>query len=190
MPGSDAAGMRDVGVVCYEMYDGKKTLGVKLSWDKRYITLAPVATLLGLAFHLHDPEHLIGEVDNVGITLALVPAKFKGVKIGRRHYPARSAFMNGPTQGRNVFVPMEFLIGGVEYAGQGWRMLMECLVDRTRHLAAGDRHRVDQAIAARDVGLCAGAAAVRHSGGADGGGGRAARAHGAVAPIRTRRRAG
>ena len=125
--GSDAAGMRDVGIVCYEMYHGKKTLGVKLSWDKRYITLAPVATLLGLAFHLHDPEHLIGEVDHVGITLALVPAKFKGVKIGRRHYPARSAFMNGPPQGRNVFVPIDFLIGGVEYAGQGWRMLMECL---------------------------------------------------------------
>ncbi|MBN9317153.1 MAG: acyl-CoA dehydrogenase [Devosia sp.] len=125
--GSDAAGMRDVGVVCYDMYEGKKTLGVKLSWDKRYITLAPVATLLGLAFHLHDPEHLIGEVDNVGITLALVPAKFPGVKIGRRHYPSRSAFMNGPTQGRNVFIPMDFLIGGKEYVGQGWRMLMECL---------------------------------------------------------------
>lgn len=125
--GSDAAGMRDVGVVCYDMYEGKKTLGVKLSWDKRYITLAPVATLLGLAFHLHDPDHLLGEVDNIGITLALVPAKHKGVKIGRRHYPARSAFMNGPTQGRNVFIPMDFLIGGTEYAGQGWRMLMECL---------------------------------------------------------------
>jgi len=125
--GSDAAGMRDVGVVCHELYEGKKTLGVKLSWDKRYITLAPVATLLGLAFHLRDPDHLIGELDNVGITLALVPAGFKGVKIGRRHFPARSAFMNGPTQGRNVFIPMDFLIGGVEYAGQGWRMLMECL---------------------------------------------------------------
>lgn len=125
--GSDAAGMRDVGVVCYDMYEGKKTLGVKLSWDKRYITLAPVATLLGLAFHLHDPDHLLGEVNNIGITLALVPAKHKGVKIGRRHYPARSAFMNGPTQGRNVFIPMDFLIGGTEYAGQGWRMLMECL---------------------------------------------------------------
>ncbi len=125
--GSDAAGMRDVGVVCYDMYEGKKTLGVKLSWDKRYITLAPVATLLGLAFHLHDPEHLIGEVDNVGITLALVPANFPGVKIGRRHYPSRSAFMNGPTQGRNVFIPLDFLIGGKEYVGQGWRMLMECL---------------------------------------------------------------
>jgi acyl-CoA dehydrogenase len=125
--GSDAAGMRDVGVVTYEMYEGKKTLGVKLSWDKRYITLAPVATLLGLAFHLHDPEHLLGDTEHIGITLALVPADFKGVEIGRRHYPARSAFMNGPTKGRNVFVPMEFLIGGVQYAGQGWRMLMECL---------------------------------------------------------------
>ncbi len=125
--GSDAAGMRDVGVVCYDMYEGKKTLGVKLSWDKRYITLAPVATLLGLAFHLHDPEHLIGEVDSIGITLALVPAKLKGVKIGRRHFPSRSAFMNGPTSGRNVFIPMDFLIGGTQYAGQGWRMLMECL---------------------------------------------------------------
>ncbi len=125
--GSDAAGMRDIGVVCHDMYQGKKTLGVKLSWDKRYITLAPVATLLGLAFHLRDPDHLIGETENVGITLALVPADYPGVKIGRRHYPARSAFMNGPTEGRNVFIPMEFLIGGTDYAGQGWRMLMECL---------------------------------------------------------------
>ena len=125
--GSDAASMRDVGVVTYDMYEGKKTLGVKLSWDKRYITLAPVATLLGLAFHLHDPEHLIGDKEHVGITLALVPARFKGVEIGRRHYPARAAFMNGPTRGRNVFIPMDFLIGGAEYAGQGWRMLMECL---------------------------------------------------------------
>ncbi|HQZ13802.1 MAG TPA: acyl-CoA dehydrogenase [Devosia sp.] len=125
--GSDAAGMRDVGVVCYEMFNGKKTLGVKLSWDKRYITLAPVATLVGLAFNLHDPDHLLGDVDELGITLALVPADFKGVEIGRRHYPSRSAFMNGPTRGRGVFVPMDFLIGGVERAGQGWRMLMECL---------------------------------------------------------------
>jgi acyl-CoA dehydrogenase len=125
--GSDAAGMRDVGVVTYDMYDGKKTLGVKLSWDKRYITLAPVATLLGLAFNLHDPDHLLGEKDDLGITLALVPSTFKGVEIGRRHFPARSAFMNGPTRGRGVFIPMEFLIGGVDYVGQGWRMLMECL---------------------------------------------------------------
>jgi len=125
--GSDAASMRDVGVVGYGTYEGKKTLGVTLSWDKRYITLAPVATLLGLAFHLHDPENLLGKGENIGITLALVPANYKGVKIGRRHFPARSAFMNGPTSGKDVFVPMEFLIGGTDYAGQGWRMLMECL---------------------------------------------------------------
>jgi acyl-CoA dehydrogenase len=125
--GSDAAGMRDVGVVTWGTYERQKTLGVRLSWDKRYITLAPVATLLGLAFHLHDPENLLGKGENVGITLALVPAKHKGVVIGRRHYPARSAFMNGPTSGKDVFIPMEFLIGGTDYAGQGWRMLMECL---------------------------------------------------------------
>ena len=125
--GSDAASMRDVGVVTYDMYQGKKTLGVKVSWDKRYITLAPVASLVGLAFHLHDPDHLIGDTDNIGITLALIPADFPGVEIGRRHYPARAAFMNGPIKGRNVFIPMEFLIGGLDYVGQGWRMLMECL---------------------------------------------------------------
>jgi acyl-CoA dehydrogenase len=125
--GSDAASMRDVGVVTYDMYQGKKTLGVKVSWDKRYITLAPVATLVGLAFHLHDPDHLVGDTDNIGITLALIPADFPGVEIGRRHYPARAAFMNGPIKGRNVFIPMEFLIGGLDYVGQGWRMLMECL---------------------------------------------------------------
>jgi acyl-CoA dehydrogenase len=125
--GSDAAGMRDVGVVTHELVNGKKTLGVRLSWDKRYITLAPVATLVGLAFHLHDPDHLLGETEHVGITLALVPANYPGVEIGRRHYPARSAFMNGPIRGKNVFIPMDMLIGGTAYAGQGWRMLMECL---------------------------------------------------------------
>lgn len=125
--GSDAASMRDVGVVTYGTYKGKKTLGIRLSWDKRYITLAPVATLLGLAFYLRDPENILGKGEDVGITLALVPADHAGVKIGRRHYPGRSAFMNGPTSGTDVFVPLEFLIGGTEYAGQGWRMLMECL---------------------------------------------------------------
>lgn len=125
--GSDAANMRDVGVVGYGTYKGKKTLGVKLSWDKRYITLAPVATLLGLAFNLYDPENLLGKGEEIGITLALVPANYPGVKIGRRHFPSRSAFMNGPTSGKNIFVPLEFLIGGTDYAGQGWRMLMECL---------------------------------------------------------------
>jgi acyl-CoA dehydrogenase len=125
--GSDAAGMRDVGVVGWGEHEGQRVLGVTLSWDKRYITLAPVATLLGLAFQLHDPDNHLGKGEHVGITLALVPADYPGVEIGRRHYPARSAFMNGPTTGTNVFVPLDFLIGGPEYAGQGWRMLMECL---------------------------------------------------------------
>lgn len=125
--GSDAAGMRDIGVVVRELVDGKPTLGVRLTWDKRYITLAPVATLIGLAFHLVDPDHLLGETEQVGITLALLPATTPGVSIGRRHYPSRSAFMNGPIQGRNVFIPVEDLIGGAEMAGHGWRMLMECL---------------------------------------------------------------
>ncbi|CDP52875.1 Butyryl-CoA dehydrogenase [Devosia sp. DBB001] len=125
--GSDAAGMRDVGVVTYGDYQGQRVLGINLSWDKRYITLAPVATLIGLAFNLHDPDNHLGKGEHIGITLALIPAHFPGVEIGRRHYPARSAFMNGPIKGRNVFVPMEFLIGGTDYAGQGWRMLMECL---------------------------------------------------------------
>lgn len=125
--GSDAAGMRDVGVVTYGEYEGQKVLGVRLSWDKRYITLAPVATLLGVAFNLYDPDNHLGKGGEVGITLALVPADYPGVTIGRRHLPARAAFMNGPTSGTDVFIPMEFLIGGTEYAGQGWRMLMECL---------------------------------------------------------------
>lgn len=125
--GSDAAGMRDVGTVVEEVVNGKKTLGIRMTWDKRYITLAPVATLLGLAFHLHDPDKLLGDDPNPGITLALIPADYPGVEIGRRHYPARTAFMNGPTRGKNVFIPIDFLIGGPQYAGQGWRMLMECL---------------------------------------------------------------
>ena len=125
--GSDAGGMRDIGVVTKGIYEGKDVLGVRLSWDKRYITLAPVATLLGLAFIMHDPDNLLGRGEKIGITLALVPASHPGVEIGRRHYPARQAFMNGPTSGKDVFIPMEFLIGGTEYAGQGWRMLMECL---------------------------------------------------------------
>ncbi len=125
--GSDAAGMRDVGVVTMGMYEGEQVLGVRLSWDKRYITLAPVATLVGLAVNLFDPDNLLGKGENVGISLALVPADYPGVEIGRRHFPAGSAFMNGPTRGEDVFVPMDFMIGGAEYAGQGWRMLMECL---------------------------------------------------------------
>jgi len=125
--GSDAGNMRDVGVVTKGTYEGKEVLGVRLSWDKRYITLAPIATLIGLAFDLHDPDNLLGKGEKVGITLALIPRDHPGVEIGRRHYPARQAFMNGPIRGKDVFVPMDFLIGGTDYAGHGWRMLMECL---------------------------------------------------------------
>ncbi|MGE5260150.1 MAG: acyl-CoA dehydrogenase, partial [Actinomycetota bacterium] len=125
--GSDAASMRDIGVVTNGTHEGKETLGVKLSWDKRYITLAPNATLLGLAFRLFDPENLLGRGEDIGITLALVPTNHPGVEIGRRHLPAGAAFPNGPTRGRDVFIPIDWIIGGSERAGQGWRMLMACL---------------------------------------------------------------
>jgi acyl-CoA dehydrogenase len=128
--GSDAASMQDTGVVCRDEFGGRKeVLGVRLNWNKRYITLAPVATLLGLAFKMYDPEHLLGEQEELGITLALVPTNIPGVEVGRRHLPLDQAFMNGPTRGKDVFVPVDYIIGGREFAGQGWRMLMECLAD-------------------------------------------------------------
>ncbi|MEM7193251.1 MAG: acyl-CoA dehydrogenase family protein, partial [Pseudomonadota bacterium] len=125
--GSDAASMRDVGIVTKGVHQGKETLGIKLTWDKRYITLAPNATLVGLAFRLLDPEHHLGPEHETGITLALIPADHPGVEIGRRHLPSGAAFPNGPIRGRDVFIPMEWIIGGPEGAGQGWRMLMSCL---------------------------------------------------------------
>ena len=125
--GSDAASIPDKGVVCYGEHMGKRTLGMRVTWNKRYITLAPVATILGLAFRLYDPDHLLSDKDDIGITLALVPTNTPGVMIGRRHFPAGQAFQNGPTQGRDVFIPMDYIIGGQERVGQGWRMLMDCL---------------------------------------------------------------
>ena len=125
--GSDAANMRDIGVVTKGQFQGQETLGIKLNWEKRYITLGPKATLLGLAFHLFDPDKLLGETENIGITLALIPASHPGVRIGRRHLPSGSAFPNGPNWGEDVFVPMDFVIGGHDMVGHGWRMLMECL---------------------------------------------------------------
>lgn len=125
--GSDAASMRDVGLVTKGMHDGVETLGVKLTWDKRYITLAPKATLLGLAFRLLDPDNHLGQGEEVGITLGLIPTGHPGVETGLRHLPSGAAFPNGPTRGRDVFIPMEWIIGGPDRAGQGWRMLMECL---------------------------------------------------------------
>ena len=125
--GSDAAALIDSGVVCKGKWNGKTVTGIKLNWNKRYITLAPVATVLGLAFKLYDPDHLIGDQDEYGITAALVPADTKGVEIGRRHYPLTIAFQNGPTSGKDVFVPLDYIIGGVEQAGRGWKMLVELL---------------------------------------------------------------
>jgi acyl-CoA dehydrogenase len=125
--GSDAASMRDVGTVTKGVYDGKEVVGIRVSWDKRYITLAPKATLLGLAFHLFDPENLLGKGNDIGITLALIPASHSGVNIGRRHLPSGTAFPNGPTSGDDVFIPIDWVIGGAERVGQGWRMLMSCL---------------------------------------------------------------
>jgi acyl-CoA dehydrogenase len=126
--GSDAGAIPDTGIVCYGEFNGQQNvLGMRITWEKRYITLAPVATLLGLAFKLYDPDHLLGAEASRGITLALIPTDTPGVQIGRRHFPLNSAFQNGPTQGRDVFIPMEYIIGGQERIGQGWRMLMECL---------------------------------------------------------------
>lgn len=126
--GSDAGSLTDAGVVCRQTFQGKPDcLGIRLNWDKRYITLAPVATLLGLAFKLYDPDHLLGETEELGITLALIPTDLPGITIGRRHLPAGVPFQNGPTQGKDVFIPIDWIIGGRERAGQGWRMLMEAL---------------------------------------------------------------
>jgi len=125
--GSDAANMPDFGVVCYGEHEGKKTLGMKVTWNKRYITLSPIATLLGLAFKATDPDKLLGDKINLGITLALIPTDTPGVITGYRHYPCRQAFLNGPTQGEEVFIPMDWVIGGQDRIGQGWRMLMEAL---------------------------------------------------------------
>ncbi|MFV0296123.1 MAG: acyl-CoA dehydrogenase, partial [Hyphomicrobiaceae bacterium] len=125
--GSDAATMRDVGYVTKGQWEGRETLGIRVSWDKRYITLGPKATLVGLAFRLLDPDHLLGSKEEIGITVALIPANHPGVNIGRRHLPSGAAFPNGPNWGRDVFIPMDWVIGGQAMVGHGWRMLMECL---------------------------------------------------------------
>lgn len=125
--GSDAASIPDTGVICKGLYQGKEVLGMRVSWDKRYITLAPVCTVFGLAFHLFDPDGLLGDKKHIGITCALVPYDHPGVDTGRRHFPLNAMFMNGPTRGKEVFMPLDFIIGGPKMAGQGWRMLMECL---------------------------------------------------------------
>ncbi|MCM8915120.1 acyl-CoA dehydrogenase [Pseudomonas inefficax] len=127
MAGSDAGAMPDTGVVCQGQWQGETVIGLRLNWEKRYITLGPVATLLGLAFKAYDPDHLLGDRVELGISLALIPTDTPGVEIGKRHLPLGAAFMNGPNSGKDVFVPLDFLIGGKDMLGKGWMMLMNCL---------------------------------------------------------------
>ncbi|TMG96526.1 MAG: acyl-CoA dehydrogenase, partial [Betaproteobacteria bacterium] len=117
----------DYGIVCIGEHDGKRVLGLRVTWEKRYITLGPVATLLGLAIRAYDPDHLVGDQEDIGITCALIPTTHPGVEIGRRHMPLNAVFQNGPTWGRDVFIPMDWIIGGQPMLGHGWRMLMESL---------------------------------------------------------------
>jgi acyl-CoA dehydrogenase len=156
--GSDAASIPDFGVVCKGTWEGREVLGMKVTWDKRYITLAPVASLLGLAFRLYDPDHLLGQTEDLGITCALVPTSHPGVVIGRRALPLNAVFQNGPTQGKEVFMPLEWIIGGPKMAGQGWRMLMECLA-AGRSISLPGSNTGMQKLAVRTVGAYA---RVRH----------------------------
>lgn len=125
--GSDATSLPDTGIVCKGEFEGKEVLGLRLNFEKRWITLAPIATVVGLAFRMFDPDNLLGEEKDLGITCALIPRDTKGMEIGRRHCPIGSPFMNGPIKGKDVFIPLEYIIGGPEMAGEGWRMLVECL---------------------------------------------------------------
>ena len=126
--GSDAGAIPDIGIICRGQHNGEEhVVGIRLTWEKRYITLGPVATLLGLAFKLHDPDGLLGGEEDLGITLALIPTNTPGINIGRRHFPLDAAFQNGPNSGKDVFIPLEWVIGGRDGVGYGWRMLVNCL---------------------------------------------------------------
>lgn len=127
LAGSDATSLPDRGVVCKGEFNGEEVLGIKLNFEKRYITLAPIASLIGLAFQLDDPDHLMGEETHYGITCALIPRETAGISIGRRHKPIGDTFINGPIFGEDVFIPLDYIIGGAEMAGKGWRMLVNCL---------------------------------------------------------------
>jgi acyl-CoA dehydrogenase len=125
--GSDAASITDSGIICKGSFGGTEIVGIRLNFDKRYITLAPVATVMGLAFKLYDPDKLYSDKTDLGITVCLLPTDYPGVEAGLRHIPMRVAFMNGPIRGKDVFIPLDWIIGGEKMIGQGWRMLMECL---------------------------------------------------------------
>src|SRR5689334_12626334 len=125
--GSDAASIPDTGIVCRGTWQGREVIGLRLNFSKRYITLAPIATVVGLAFRMFDPDKLLGDKTDIGITCALIPRNTPGVTIGRRHFPINVPFQNGPIQGKDVFVPLDVIIGGAKMAGAGWRMLVEQL---------------------------------------------------------------
>lgn len=125
--GSDATSITDTGIVCTKNFNGKPTLGILLNWNKRYITLAPIATVMGLAFKLYDPDHLLGTTTDIGITCALIPTNTPGITIGDRHWPLLTMFQNGPIHGKDVFIPIDWIIGGPSMAGKGWTMLVESL---------------------------------------------------------------
>ena len=125
--GSDAGGIPDIGVVTVGEYESNQVLGLSVTWDKRYITLAPIASVLGLAFKVQDPKGLLGGKEDLGITCALIPKSHSGVELGNRHDPMGVNFYNGTTRGKNVFIPMDFIIGGQENIGRGWSMLVACL---------------------------------------------------------------
>ncbi len=152
--GSDAASIPDAGVVCRGQWQGREVLGMRVSFDKRYITLAPVCTVFGLAFRLYDPDHLLGKEADLGITCALVPHDHAGVDIGRRHLPLNAVWMNGPIRGKDVFMPLDFIIGGPAMAGQGWRMLMESLA-AGRSISLPGSNTGMQKLVARAVGAYA-----------------------------------
>jgi acyl-CoA dehydrogenase len=152
--GSDAASMIDSGIICKGDFEGREVLGLRLNWHKRYITLGPVATLLGLAFKAYDPDRLVGNTEELGITVALIPTHLPGVEIGRRHLPAMQVFQNGPNWGRDVFIPMDYIIGGQERLGQGWKMLMTALA-AGRGISLPSLSAAGAAFAARTTGAYA-----------------------------------
>lgn len=152
--GSDAAATQSTGTVCRGIFEGKEVLGMRLDWRKRYITLGPVSTVIGLAFRLKDPDHLLGPTEDLGITCALIPSRLPGIEIGKRHDPMGIPFQNGPIVGRNVFVPLDFIIGGPAMAGQGWKMLMQSLA-AGRSISLPSLSVASAEVAARVVGAYA-----------------------------------
>src|SRR5437762_9338122 len=152
--GSDAASMIDSGIICKGSFEGREVLGLKLNWHKRYITLGPVATLLGLAFKAYDPDHLVGQQEDLGITVALIPTQLAGVEIGHRHLPAMQVFQNGPNWGHDVFIPLDYIIGGQARLGEGWKMLMTALA-AGRGISLPSLSAAGAAFAARTTGAYA-----------------------------------